>query len=62
MNIVHNYKNLNNNWYIIIKKDNQDFQSIIPPNESFYADRFTIFTAKFFISKCHHDKLSVWYL
>lgn len=40
MDIIQNFKNLNNNWYIIIKRNNQDFQSIIPPNESFYADPF----------------------
>ena len=25
MNTIQNFKNLNNNWYIIIKRNNQDF-------------------------------------
>jgi len=39
---IDDYKYVNNDWYIVIKKGEGYFESIIPPNESFYADPFFI--------------------
>ena len=39
---IDDYKYVNNDWYVTIKKGNGDFQSIIPPKDSYYADPFFI--------------------